>query len=44
MKNFIFFLHFSIDNLVPCCPEKANLMQNFCSWYLIEFQGGAATL
>ena len=25
------FLHFSIDIPVQCCPEKANLMQNFCS-------------
>ena len=30
------FLHFSIDFPVQYCPEQANFMQNFCSWYLME--------
>ena len=30
------FLHCSIDCLVQCCPEKANLIENFCSGYLMK--------
>ena len=39
LKNWN-FLHFSIDIPVHCCPEKANLIQGFCSWYLIERLSG----
>ena len=28
--------HFLIDGPVQCRPEKAILMQTFCSWYIIE--------
>ena len=34
-KNWM-FLHFSVDSPVQCCPEKSNLMQNFCSLHLME--------
>ena len=30
------FSHFSVDYPVQCCPENANVMQNFWSWYSIE--------
>ena len=30
------FLHFLIDYPVQCYPEKATLMQNIWSWYLME--------
>ena len=30
------FSHYSVESPVQCCPEKANFMQNFCSWYLME--------
>ena len=30
------FSHFPIDYPGQCCVEKAILMQNFCSWYLLE--------
>ena len=35
LKKLNLILHFSIGSPVQCYPEKANFMQNFCSWYLM---------
>ena len=44
-KTEIFYIFRQFFTFIPvqCCPEKANLMQNFCSWYLIERLSGWCT-